>query len=76
MAHQIRTIAKSPDLGGGPQIRVFPLYAALPQPRQLEVFQTLPAGQRKVILATNVAETSITINGIRYVIDTGVVKMR
>ncbi len=75
MAHQIRSIAKSLDVRE-PPLKVFPLYAALPQQRQLDVFTTLPPGQRKVVLATNIAETSITINRIRYVIDTGVVKMR
>lgn len=42
----------------------------------MEAFAPTPAGCRKVILATNIAETSITINGIRYVVDTGVHKSR
>lgn len=57
-------------------IRVFPLYAQLPQHRQLECFLPTRPGVRKVVLATNVAETSITIPGIRCVIDTGYVKRR
>ena len=55
---------------------VSPLFAALPSPQQQKVFQPTPKGYRKVILATNIAETSITIPGVSYVIDTGVVKAR
>lgn len=39
-------------------------------------FQPAPANTRKVILATNIAETSITINGVRFVVDCGLVKAR
>lgn len=46
-----------------------PLYAALPLERQLEAFATTPGGTRKVVIATNIAETSITIPGIVYVVD-------
>lgn len=60
----------------GPKIRPFPLYAALPYRKQMEVFvQSLP-NTRKIIFSTNIAETSLTIPGIKYVIDSGMVKMR
>ncbi|XP_048873051.1 ATP-dependent RNA helicase DHX33 [Brienomyrus brachyistius] len=55
---------------------VIPLYASLPPAQQLRVFQTAPKGTRKVVLSTNIAETSITIPGIKYVIDTGMVKAK
>ncbi|OLY85093.1 putative ATP-dependent RNA helicase DHX33 [Smittium mucronatum] len=55
---------------------VAPIYAALPQNLQNKVFEKLPQDHRKVVLATNIAETSITIPGIRHVIDTGVHKVR
>ncbi|KAK7163916.1 hypothetical protein R3I94_002586 [Phoxinus phoxinus] len=55
---------------------VVPLYASLPPTQQLRVFQPAPKGSRKVILSTNIAETSITISGIKYVIDTGMVKAK
>jgi ATP-dependent RNA helicase DHX8/PRP22 len=55
---------------------VAPLYAALPPEQQLSVFEPAPAGTRKVILATNIAETSLTIAGVRYVVDPGLAKQR
>lgn len=58
------------------ELLVLPIYAALPPEQQLRVFQPAPPGTRKVILATNIAETSITIAGVRYVVDTGFVKSR
>ena len=51
-----------------------PLYAALPAEKQAEVFRPAQRGCRKVIFATNIAETSITIETIRYVVDSGMVK--
>lgn len=57
-------------------MKVFPLYAQLPQAKQLAVFKPTPQNVRKVILSTNIAETSITIKGIKYVIDSGVVKQK
>eukprot|EP00796_Vickermania_ingenoplastis_P006731 gene6731-4826_t len=57
-----------------PSFLVLPLYAALPYEQQLLVFQPAPLRQRKVILATNIAETSITVEGIKFVVDSGVVK--
>lgn len=59
-----------------PSLLVLPIYAALPPDQQLKVFQPAPEGTRKIILATNIAETSITISGVRFVVDTGFVKSR
>ncbi|XP_033639552.1 ATP-dependent RNA helicase DEAH12, chloroplastic-like isoform X1 [Asterias rubens] len=53
---------------------ILPLHGRLQPEDQMKVFADAKAGQRKIIFATNVAETSVTIKGIRYVIDTGVVK--
>lgn len=53
-----------------------PLFGALAIERQLEAFGDASAGTRKVVLATNIAETSVTIPGIVYVIDCMFVKMR
>ncbi|MFP3981531.1 MAG: ATP-dependent RNA helicase HrpA, partial [Desulfobacterales bacterium] len=52
---------------------VMPLYARLAAPDQARVFK--PASGRKIVVATNVAETSITIPGIKYVIDTGLARI-
>lgn len=57
-------------------VRVFPLYAQLPQNKQLECFLPAPVNARKIVLSTNIAETSVTIPGIRCVIDAGFVKRR
>lgn len=54
---------------------VMPLYARLSPEDQNRVFDVLPEGKRKVVVATNIAETSITINGIVHVIDPGYAKI-
>ncbi|XP_058054264.1 ATP-dependent RNA helicase DHX33 [Anopheles bellator] len=73
--NKMRRLAKifSSDLT---KLAIYPMYAALPQTQQLDVFNPAPSNVRKVIFATNIAETSITINGIRYVIDCGRAKVR
>ncbi|XP_047983011.1 pre-mRNA-splicing factor ATP-dependent RNA helicase DEAH10 isoform X2 [Salvia hispanica] len=58
------------------KLLVIPIFASLPSEKQMKVFMPPPNGYRKVILATNIAETSVTIPGIRYVIDPGMVKVR
>ena len=57
-------------------VHVLPLYSQLPIAQQLRVFEEPPAGSRLIVVATNVAETSVTIPGIRYVFDCGRVKQR
>jgi ATP-dependent RNA helicase DHX37/DHR1 len=52
-------------------VHVLPLYSQLPTNQQLRVFEPPPEGSRLIVLATNVAETSLTIPGIRYVFDCG-----
>ncbi|ORY10527.1 P-loop containing nucleoside triphosphate hydrolase protein [Clohesyomyces aquaticus] len=53
------------------KVHVLPLYSQLPTNQQLRVFESPPEGSRLIVLATNVAETSLTIPGIRYVFDCG-----
>jgi ATP-dependent RNA helicase DDX35 len=53
-----------------------PLYAGLSTEQQMYVFEPAPENTRKVIFSTNIAEASVTIDGIVYVIDSGFVKLR
>jgi ATP-dependent RNA helicase DHX37/DHR1 len=64
------------DDAGPAKMHVLPLYSLLPTREQLRVFEPPPNGTRLVVLATNVAETSLTIPGIRYVFDCGRSKER
>ena len=57
-----------------PEMIICPIYANLPSELQSKIFEPTPPKARKVVLATNIAETSLTIDGIVYVIDPGFVK--
>jgi pre-mRNA-splicing factor ATP-dependent RNA helicase DHX16 len=59
-----------------PELIICPIYANLPSEQQAKIFEKTPKGARKVVLATNIAETSLTIDGICYVIDTGFNKQK
>lgn len=65
-----------------PKLLPLPLFAALPQDLQRRVFEPAPApakghrGTRRVIVSTNIAETSVTVTGVRYVIDGGKEKIK
>jgi ATP-dependent RNA helicase DHX37/DHR1 len=52
-------------------MHIVPLYSLLPSKKQMLVFEPPPNGSRLVVVATNVAETSLTIPGIKYVVDCG-----
>ncbi|RKP10457.1 putative pre-mRNA-splicing factor ATP-dependent RNA helicase DHX16 [Thamnocephalis sphaerospora] len=56
------------------ELIICPIYASLPSELQGKIFEPTPEGARKVVLATNIAETSITIDGVVFVIDPGFVK--
>ena len=70
--HVQRATTKGPRKRGA-DWEVVPLYARLSSQEQQRVFQ--PHGRARVVLATNVAETSLTVPGIKYVIDTGVARI-
>ncbi|KAL0563429.1 Cyclin-dependent kinase catalytic subunit, partial [Marasmius crinis-equi] len=57
-----------------PELVICPIYANLPSEMQAKIFEPTPPGARKVVLATNIAETSITIDGVVFVVDPGFVK--
>ncbi|CAF4599828.1 unnamed protein product [Rotaria sp. Silwood1] len=58
------------------ELIILPIYSTLPSDMQIRIFEPAPPGARKVILATNIAETSLTIDGIHYVIDPGFCKQK
>ncbi|XP_072331461.1 pre-mRNA-splicing factor ATP-dependent RNA helicase DHX16 [Scyliorhinus torazame] len=58
------------------ELLVLPIYANLPSDMQAKIFEPTPSGARKVVVATNIAETSLTIDGIIYVIDPGFCKQK
>lgn len=61
---------------GRPSLYPLPLYAGLSTEQQISVFEEPPEANRKVIVSTNIAETSVTIPGVVFVIDCGFVKIR
>lgn len=58
------------------ELSICPIYSTLPSDMQAKIFEATPEGARKVVLGTNIAETSLTIDGICYVIDTGFCKQK
>uniref|UniRef100_A0A0C9RQC4 RNA helicase n=1 Tax=Wollemia nobilis TaxID=56998 RepID=A0A0C9RQC4_9CONI len=57
-----------------PELIILPVYSALPSEMQSRIFEPAPPGKRKVVVATNIAEASLTIDGIYYVVDPGFAK--
>jgi ATP-dependent RNA helicase DHX8/PRP22 len=57
-----------------PELIILPVYGALPSEMQSRIFEPAPVGARKCIIATNIAEASLTIDGIYYVVDPGFCK--
>ncbi|PUZ66167.1 hypothetical protein GQ55_3G284700 [Panicum hallii var. hallii] len=58
------------------ELVICPIYANLPTELQTKIFEPAPPDARKVVLATNIAETSLTIDGISYVVDPGFCKVK
>ena len=68
---------KSRQLQGNKKyLKVLPFYSTLSASEQMKVFERLPKRTRKAVIATNIAETSVTIDGIVFVIDCGFVKLK
>ena len=59
-----------------PELVILPVYGALPAEMQSRIFEPAPPGARKCVVATNIAEASLTIDGIYYVVDPGFCKQK
>ncbi|MCD2378734.1 ATP-dependent RNA helicase, partial [Borreliella burgdorferi] len=68
------TIKELQELNSKKNLIIFPLYGRMPKEAQEQIFMTTPKNKRKIIVSTNIAETSITIENIKIVIDSGKVK--
>ncbi|PWN54139.1 P-loop containing nucleoside triphosphate hydrolase protein [Violaceomyces palustris] len=61
---------------GSPTLHLLPVHAGLSTEEQIAIFEPPPRGSRKCLVATNIAEASITIDDVKYVVDCGFVKLR
>ena len=68
---EIRRVATELENASIPNTTIRPLYGAMPLAEQDQAIRPSPAGTRKIVLATTIAETSLTIDGVEAVIDTG-----
>lgn len=69
-------VEKLAEIDNAPQLAVLPIYSQLPSDLQAKIFQRAPDGLRKCVVATNIAETSLTVDGIKYVVDSGYCKLK
>ena len=72
---EIRRVAEALDGRVGPEVDVAPLYGALTPAEQDRAIRPAEPGRRKVVLATSIAETSLTIEGVRIVVDSGLARV-
>ena len=70
------TVERLAELDDAPPLAVLPMYSQLPTDLQAKIFAKAPDGVRKCVVATNIAETSLTVDGIMYVIDAGYCKLK
>ena len=64
------------QLNDPPKLSILPIYSQMPADLQAKIFDRAPPGVRKCIVATNIAETSLTVDGIMYVVDAGFSKLK
>lgn len=64
------------QLDSPPKLAILPIYSQMPADLQAKIFDKAEGGARKVIVATNIAETSLTVDGIMYVVDAGYSKLK
>uniref|UniRef100_A0A0B7A8J7 RNA helicase n=1 Tax=Arion vulgaris TaxID=1028688 RepID=A0A0B7A8J7_9EUPU len=58
------------------RMKVLPMHGSLPSSEQMKVFERTPKNTRKIVVSTNIAEASITVPGIAYIVDSGFVKLK
>eukprot|EP00904_Undaria_pinnatifida_P006256 jgi/Undpi1/2760/HiC_scaffold_14.g06137.m1 len=64
------------ESGKIPPLLLLPMYSQLPADLQAKIFESADEGVRKCVVSTNIAETSLTVDGVRYVIDAGFCKLK
>ncbi|CDR99473.1 hypothetical protein, partial [Sporisorium scitamineum] len=64
------------QIDDAPPLLVLPIYSQMPADLQAKIFDATENGERKCIVATNIAETSLTVDGIMYVVDAGYYKLK
>jgi len=64
------------QLNNPPKLNILPIYSQMPADLQAKIFEKGEGGARKVIVATNIAETSLTVDGIMFVVDAGFSKLK
>ncbi|KAK9239472.1 P-loop containing nucleoside triphosphate hydrolase protein [Lipomyces kononenkoae] len=70
------TAQRLSQLDDPPKLDILPIYSQMPADMQARIFDKAEKGTRKVIVATNIAETSLTVDGIKFVVDTGYSKLK
>ncbi|XP_012275192.1 pre-mRNA-splicing factor ATP-dependent RNA helicase PRP16 [Orussus abietinus] len=64
------------EIESAPPLSILPIYSQLPSDLQAKIFQRAEGGYRKCVVATNIAETSLTVDGIVFVVDSGYCKLK
>lgn len=64
------------EIDGSAPLSILPIYSQLPSDLQAKIFQQAQEGLRKCVVATNIAETSLTVDGIVFVVDAGYCKLK
>ena len=64
------------QLEGAQPLLMLPIYSQMPADLQARIFEPSENGERKCVVATNIAETSLTVDGIMYVVDSGFSKLK